>query len=47
MSKIEWQKYENQKSLCYLSDAASILGSTQYPNRRRLHGPQGKEGWIE
>jgi hypothetical protein len=47
MSEIKLQKYENQKSLRYLSGAASILGGTQYPNRWHCRDPHGKVGQIE
>jgi hypothetical protein len=46
-ANIESQKYENQKSLHYFSDAASRLGGTQCPNKWHHGDPHGKEGWIE
>ncbi len=44
--QIESQKYENQKSLLYFSNAASRLGGTQCPNKWHRCDPHGKEGQI-
>ncbi len=40
-------KIKNQKSLHYISDAASRLGGPQCTNRWYCCDPHGKEGWIK